>query len=102
MSSMVSKLAALPLEIESWSPAGAKDVSSDFQRITTVVRLRGAGEEGIGEDDVYDAPDQTSFQKAGAVPNLSGSWTLVEFGGHVDQLDFFPSEPDIEPRQGRS
>ncbi len=31
----------------------AIEVSSGFTRVTTLVRLRGAGEEGVGEDVTY-------------------------------------------------
>jgi hypothetical protein len=44
-------LADLPLEVEDYALEGLeRDVSSGFTRATTVIRLRGHGEEGIGED----------------------------------------------------
>ena len=45
-----------------------RDVSSDFTRVSTVIRLHGDGEEGIGEDVTYDADDQDALQEAGAGP----------------------------------
>ena len=40
-------------------------MSSDFVRHTTVIHLRGAGEEGVGEDVTYEAEEQARFQGRG-------------------------------------
>jgi hypothetical protein len=40
-------------------------VSSAFTRYSTVIRLRGAGEEGVGEDVSYAEEAHTSLQAAG-------------------------------------
>src|ERR1700730_9298579 len=60
------RLAELPVEIAEYAlePLQA-DVSSSFQRKSTVIRLRGAGEEGIGEDVTYEAGDHEILQSAG-------------------------------------
>jgi L-alanine-DL-glutamate epimerase-like enolase superfamily enzyme len=93
MSSTFAKLADLPLEIESCSLEGlSQDVSMGFWRLTTVVHLHGGGEEGVGEDVIPYPDDQTAFQRAG-VSDVAGSWTLAEFGAHVDSLDLFTVEP---------
>ncbi len=93
MSSTFAKLADLPLEIESCSLQGlAKDISMGFERLATVVCLHGDGEEGVGEDVVSYPNDQLAFQRTGA-PDLAGSWTLAEFGTHVDGLDLFTEQP---------
>jgi L-alanine-DL-glutamate epimerase-like enolase superfamily enzyme len=93
MSSTFAKLADLPVEIESCGLQGlSKDISMGFERLTTVVCLRGGGEEGVGEDIIPYPDDQHAFQRAGA-PDLVGSWTLAEFGAHVDGLDLFTTEP---------
>ncbi len=48
----------LPLEIESYELERLEYViSPEFTRVTTVVHLHGAGEEGIGEDVTYTATD---------------------------------------------
>ncbi len=91
MSSTFAKLADLPLEIESCSLQGlSRDIG--FERLTTVVCLRGGGEEGVGEDITTLNEDQLAFQRVGA-PDLAGSWTLAELGAHIDGLDLFPTEP---------
>ena len=62
-------LADLPVEIDSYSlEALEANVSSDFTRLTTVIHLRGGGEEGVGEDVVYDGArsDRAPGCRAGA------------------------------------
>ena len=88
-------LAGLPLEVDGYDLEGLRlQVSSGFERLTTVVHLRGGGLEGVGEDVVYDAPDQTALQEAGAAHELAGSYTLEEFCGLIDSLDLFPVPPE--------
>jgi L-alanine-DL-glutamate epimerase-like enolase superfamily enzyme len=87
-------LADLPLVVESYALAALeRDVSSGFRRQTTVVHLHGGGEEGIGEDVVYDGEDQDHLQAAGAYLDLTGETTLGDFCERVDALDLFPVEP---------
>jgi L-alanine-DL-glutamate epimerase-like enolase superfamily enzyme len=87
-------LADLPLEIESYSLEGLRaQVSSGFERLSTVVHLHGGGEEGIGEDVVYDAVDHTTLLQAGPVQPLAGRYTLGDFCALIDSLDLFPVEP---------
>jgi hypothetical protein len=69
------------------------EVSSEFTRHSTVIHLRGGGEEGVGEDVTYDALDHVALQDAGPVQPLSGSRTLAEFAELVGGLDLFPAEP---------
>jgi L-alanine-DL-glutamate epimerase-like enolase superfamily enzyme len=92
--STYAKLAHLPLTVESYELEGLKrEVSSGFERLTTVIHLRGGGEEGIGEDVVYDAEDHLVLQEAGPIQPLAGTFTLDEFCRKIDQLDLFPVEP---------
>lgn len=90
-------LADLPLVVESYALDGlARDVSSGFRRQTTIIRLQGGGEEGIGEDVVYDGEDHDALQQAGAYLDLStnaGGTTLGDFCERIDGLDLFPVEP---------
>ena len=90
-------LADLPLRVDGYSLEGLRrNVSSGFERLTTVVHLRGDGVEGLGEDVVYDAPDHVALQEAGAAHDLAGSYTLGDFCAHVDTLDLFPVPPARE------
>ena len=89
------KLADLPLVIEAYDLEPLqRDVSSDFTRLSTVIRLRGGGEDGVGEDVTYDAPDHVAAQEQGPVYELAGSHTLASFSQLVGGLDLFPVEPD--------
>ena len=87
-------LASLPLEVEGYTLEGLRaQVSSGFERLSTVVHLHGAGAEGVGEDVVYDAEDHVALQEAGPVLALAGRYALGEFCELVDGLDLFPVEP---------
>ena len=90
-------VADLPLEVDSYKLEPLElDVSSDFTRVSTVVRLRGGGHEGIGEDVTYEGLDQIAFQDEGPSQPLPGSHTLDSFAGLVGGLDLFPSPPERE------
>lgn len=92
--STFDSLAGLPLEVDGYTLEGLRaNVSSGFERLSTVVHLRGGGDEGVGEDVVYDAEDQVALQKAGAVLDLAGRYVLGEFCELIDGLDLFPVEP---------
>jgi hypothetical protein len=92
------RLAALPLTVESCALEGLqRDVSSAFTRQTTVVRLHGAGHEGLGEDVTYDGPDHDVLQAAGPPRGLEGSGTLGDFCARVEAADLWPQPPAREP-----
>jgi len=87
-------LAGLPLVVESYALEALElNVSSGFLRQTTVIHLHGAGEEGVGEDVVYDGEDHDRLQAAGAYLDLAGETTLGDFCARADALDLFPVEP---------
>jgi hypothetical protein len=90
-------LADLPLEVDGYRLEGLRaQVSSGFERLTTVVHLRGGGAEGVGEDVVYQNEDHVALQEAGAVHDLSGRFSLGEFCELIDSLDLFGVEPKTE------
>ena len=90
-------LSGLPLEVDSYSLEGRRlDVSSGFERLTTVVHLHGGGLEGVGEDVVYQAEEHVALQKAGAVHDLAGRYALGEFCALIDSLDLFGQPPKME------
>jgi L-alanine-DL-glutamate epimerase-like enolase superfamily enzyme len=87
-------VADLPLQIEDYALEGlVQDVSSDFTRKTTIIHLRGAGHEGVGEDVVYDAVDHEIAQDEGPTLALAGEWTTRSFSEHLATLDLFPKQP---------
>jgi L-alanine-DL-glutamate epimerase-like enolase superfamily enzyme len=90
-------ISELPLVIDEYDlqPLVA-NVSSEFERKSTVIRLRGGGEEGLGEDVTYDAVDHDILQAAGPSLPLSGRFTLASFSEHLARLDLFPQAPARE------
>ncbi len=86
-------IADLPLEIESCSFEGLEISLGEFERLTTIVRFSGGGEEGIGEDVVYDAVDHVAQQDHGPPEGLAFSGTFAEFSAHLDPIDLFPAAP---------
>ena len=91
--STYDRLAGLPIEVEGYELEGLELEVPGFDRQTTVIHLKGAGEEGLGEDVTYDALDHVALQDAGPVHDLTGHGTLWDLCEHVGRLDLFPSEP---------
>jgi len=92
--STYARIAELPLEVESYELEPLeRDVSSDFTRLSTVVRLHGGGHDGVGEDVTYEALDHIALQDAGASQPLAGAHTLDSFAELLAGLDLFPAEP---------
>jgi hypothetical protein len=86
----------LPLTIEEYDlDVRALDVSSDFTRKTTTIRLVGGGEEGLGEDVTYDAAEHDAQLARGPALPLAGEWTLDSFSAHLDGLPLFEAEPQM-------
>jgi L-alanine-DL-glutamate epimerase-like enolase superfamily enzyme len=90
-------LAELPVVIDGYELEGHEvSFSNEFVRKTTVIRLRGAGEEGLGEDVTYAVENQEALQRAGASAPLGGEWTLASFAAHLRTLELFP-QPTERP-----
>jgi hypothetical protein len=95
--STFDRISGLPLVVEDYTLEGLRlAVSSGFERLTTVVHLRGGGAQGVGEDVVYQAEEHVAFQAAGPVHDLRGSYTLGDFCELIDSLDLFPQPPGME------
>jgi hypothetical protein len=87
----------LPLAVEGYDLDGrSMDVSSDFTRKTTVLRLHGKGEEGLGEDVTYEATEHEAQLARGPVLPLEGSWTLDSFSEHLAAQPLFEHPPERE------
>ncbi|HUC35124.1 MAG TPA: hypothetical protein VMR48_05445 [Gaiellaceae bacterium] len=93
-----SLVSDLPVEIDSYELEGLRvDVSPEFTRRTTVIRLHGGGETGIGEDPTYSPEDQEAFQAEGLTLPLSGSdHTIDSFSKLLERLSLWPSGPALE------
>jgi L-alanine-DL-glutamate epimerase-like enolase superfamily enzyme len=93
-------LADLPVQIDDYALEGLEaNVSSEFTRKSTIIRLRGAGHEGLGEDVTYDAEDHEILQAAGPVLPLAGAHTIATFAERLSELRLFPVEPQREVSQ---
>ncbi len=85
----------LPLRIDAYSLEGLEEQARpDFLRKTTVIRLQGAGEEGVGEDVTYEAAEHDRAQERGSDLALAGEWTLDTFSEHLAASPLFDHEPD--------
>lgn len=92
--STYATIAGLPVQIDSceFTPM-VRDTSSGFTKITTVVRLRGRGEEGLGEDVTWDQIDQIEFLRHPAPSGLKGAWQLDELSAALGEMDLFAVAP---------
>ncbi len=95
---LYARLADLPLEIESYrlEPL-ALATGAGWTRHTTVVRLSGAGAEGLGEDVCYDEPDHVALRASGTDFPLAGRTTLDGFSRVLDAIELFPAHPPSRP-----
>lgn len=93
MSDLWSTLAALPLRVESYELTGHDREYGSFTRPSTLVHLHGDGQEGIGEDVVYDVLDQIAHRDSGPVNDFIGAMTLGEFCATVAEIDLFTAAP---------
>ena len=90
-SSTYALVADLPLQLESYELDGLeRPWSPGFTRLSTVVKLRGGGVEGLGEDVTYTPEDHLVFQSRGLDLPLAGSYTLAGFAALLDELELFP------------
>jgi hypothetical protein len=95
--SLWPRLADLPLVVESCGYDGLHAVlAGDFNRVTTHVRLIGAGAEGVGEDISVMEEDGTSLHEARPALGLEGEWTLASFSDHLATLELFVEPPEWE------
>src|SRR4029079_4679496 len=66
----------------------------EFERVTTHVRLAGAGAEGLGEDISILRDDGTALHETRPALPLAGEWTLAGFCDHLATLDLWPEPPE--------
>jgi hypothetical protein len=78
----------MPVEIEAYRLERLeKPVTRGFTRVTTLVRLSGGGEDGLGEDVTWYAEHHDREQAGGPVLPLRGSWTLESFSAALEMPD---------------
>src|SRR3954469_3879152 len=90
-----ARVAELPLWIERCELLPlARDTSSGFTKVSTVIRLTGHGHEGQGEDITWDQIDQIEqLRRAGDLSWLRGKRSMEEFSTLLGLADLFPVEP---------
>jgi L-alanine-DL-glutamate epimerase-like enolase superfamily enzyme len=83
-------IADLPVQIEGYDlEAFVRPINEQFTRHTTVYRLHGGGETGLGEDVTYGEEEQLAQQQLGPVLPLAGDFSLRAFSELVGGLDLF-------------
>jgi hypothetical protein len=99
--STYDRIRELPLRIEGYAlEVRALELGPEFRRLTTVIRLHGGGEEGVGEDVCYDPAEHETQAAAGPVLPLAGDWTVDSLSRHLDGLDLFHAGPPVYPMSG--
>jgi hypothetical protein len=87
---LFDRVADLSLVVEEADLEGlAVEFGEAFVRRTTVVALRGAAAEGVGEDVTYEEELQLAFQAEGPPSGLTGEWTLASFSEALPELPGF-------------
>ena len=66
----------------------------EFDRVTTHVRLVGAGTDGLGEDVSPFREDGTALHETRLSLPLTGEWTLGSFCEHLAKLELWPEPPE--------
>jgi hypothetical protein len=91
-------LSELPVVVESYEfERRSAQMAHGFKRVTTLIRLRGGGAEGLGEDvSPYESEDDTLHATAPALP-LAGEWTLGSLCDRLAEIDQWPVPPRWDP-----
>ena len=93
--SLWPRLAELSLVIEACEYDRLHAVLAyEFERITTHVRLVGAGAEGLGEDVSDHVENGSSLHETRPALPLEGEWTLAGFCEHLATLELWPDPPE--------
>lgn len=90
---LYEKVSGLPIEVDGYSLDANDREYGSFTRGSTIVRMIGKGEEGLGEDVAYEVLDHVAHRDAGPIHDLSGPSTLGELCELVGALDLFTGAP---------
>jgi L-alanine-DL-glutamate epimerase-like enolase superfamily enzyme len=90
---MYEAVADLPLTVESVELERRSRDTPQFERVSTVVALRGDGETGRGEDVTYETAHHDDLLDADPdlTGALAGDWTFDAFAARLDQTDLWPA-----------
>jgi L-alanine-DL-glutamate epimerase-like enolase superfamily enzyme len=93
-SSPWARLSALPVLVESYELERlSARLSYGSERVTTRIRLLGAGTDGLGEDVSPLEGEDDTLHAAGPVLPLAGQWTLGSLCDRLAELDQWPVPP---------
>jgi L-alanine-DL-glutamate epimerase-like enolase superfamily enzyme len=90
--SLWKRIADLPLVVESHA-LERLEAPAPAERVTTHVRLRGRGADGLGEDVHPFADAHEALAAAAPALPLEGEWTLATFVDHLAGVDLWPEPP---------
>ena len=94
--SLWNRISGLPLVVESHAVEHLS-APAPADRTTLLVRLRGGGAEGLGEDVGGTMLDEDgAFLAAAPDLPLAGEWTLASFVEHLRGLQLWPQPPEWE------
>ena len=85
----------LPLTIEGYGLEILTQAEAESGRTTTAIHLFGGGEEGVGEDVVYEPEEHHAHLEMPRHP-LAGTWTFATFSAYLGTLSLFPAPPGWE------
>src|SRR5438105_5602236 len=92
--SLWSRLAGLALIVEGCEYDRLHAMFAyESERVTTQVRLVGAGTDGLGEDISVFREDGTTLHETRRSLPLEGEWTLASFCDHLAALELWPEPP---------
>jgi hypothetical protein len=91
--SLWASVRALPVRIDGLTLDALERPTKMAVRRTTVVRLRGAGHDGVGEDVTYDPEAHPAFRAWTGLPDLRGDWTIESLGDRLAGIGLFPEPP---------
>jgi L-alanine-DL-glutamate epimerase-like enolase superfamily enzyme len=94
--SLWTRIADLPLVVESHALERLAVSAGERERVTTHVRLRGRGADGLGEDVGGVPEEHAALVAASDSLPLEGEWTLASFIDHVGGVDLWPEPPEWE------
>ncbi len=95
--SLWPRLAGLGLVVEACEYERLHAVLAyEFERVTTHVRLAGAGVDGLGEDVSVFREDGTALHETRPGLPLEGEWTLAGFCEHLATLPLWREPPEWE------
>jgi L-alanine-DL-glutamate epimerase-like enolase superfamily enzyme len=90
--SLWSAIADLPLTIDAVELERLE--APGTERITSHVRLRGGGADGLGEEISPEAEQHEALAAAAPALPLTGEWTVATFAAHLAGLELWPEPPE--------